>query len=51
MYARYRDCDPFTSKVVKKDDQLLPFYVVDVAGEVPGLSGLFIAGVFCASLR
>ncbi|XP_044267363.1 sodium-coupled monocarboxylate transporter 2-like [Tribolium madens] len=50
IYARYSICDPFeTHKIIRKD-QLLPFYVLDVAGKVPGLSGLFIAGVFSAGL-
>lgn len=50
MYARYAKCDPFTTGVVQKNDQLLPYYVMDVASNVPGLSGLFIAGIFCAAL-
>lgn len=51
MYARYHDCDPLASRRIEKADQILPFYVMDVAGKVPGLPGLFIAGVFCAALR
>lgn len=51
MYAKYADCDPFTTKEVTKGDQLLPYYVMDVASKVPGLSGLFIAGVVSAALR
>ncbi|XP_018576921.1 sodium-coupled monocarboxylate transporter 1 [Anoplophora glabripennis] len=50
MYAKYSDCDPFTSKHVSRNDQLLPYYVMDVAGSIPGLSGLFIAGIFSAAL-
>ncbi|EFA00982.1 sodium-coupled monocarboxylate transporter 1 [Tribolium castaneum] len=50
MYARYANCDPFTTGTVQKNDQLLPYYVMDVASYVPGLSGLFIAGIFCAAL-
>lgn len=30
--------------------QILPYYVVEVAGSIPGISGLFIAGVFAAAL-
>lgn len=29
---------------------MLPYYVHDVAGYIPGLSGLFVAGVFSAAL-
>jgi sodium-coupled monocarboxylate transporter 8/12 len=50
MYARYADCDPFTTGAVKKNDQLLPYFIMDVASHIPGLSGLFIAGIFCAAL-
>lgn len=31
-------------------DQLLPLFVMQTLGELPGLSGLFIAGVFSAAL-
>jgi sodium-coupled monocarboxylate transporter 8/12 len=50
MYAKYSDCDPFTTKQVTRNDQLLPYYVMDVAKNIPGLSGLFIAGITCAAL-
>ncbi|KAK9688418.1 Sodium:solute symporter family [Popillia japonica] len=50
IYAKYHDCDPFTDNKIQKDDQLLPYYVMDVAKHIPGLPGLFIAGVFCAGL-
>lgn len=38
------------TKQIEKKDQLLPYYVLDVAGHIPGLSGLFIAGIFSAAL-
>ena len=28
----------------------MPLYVVDTMGDIPGLSGLFVAGIFSASL-
>lgn len=51
IYATYSDCDLIGSKKVEKHDQLLPYYVLDIATEVPGLAGLFIAGICCAALR
>lgn len=51
IYAKYADCDPITAGLVSKPDQILPYYVMDVARRVPGLSGLFIAGIFSAALR
>jgi len=50
LYAVYADCDPITAKTVRKQDQLVPFMVLDIAGTVPGLPGLFMAGVFSGSL-
>lgn len=51
MYANYKDCDPFVSGTVDKEDQLLPHFVLDIVGHIPGLPGLFIAGIVCAGLR
>lgn len=51
IYARYYDCDPFTTKAITAHDQLVPLFTMDVAGKFPGLPGLFIAGIFCAALR
>lgn len=28
----------------------MPYYVVDSMGSIPGISGLFVAGIFSASL-
>lgn len=37
---------PFSFQI----DQLMPYYVVDAMKSVPGLAGLFVAGIFSASL-
>ncbi|XP_013099176.2 sodium-coupled monocarboxylate transporter 1 [Stomoxys calcitrans] len=50
MYATYKQCDPLTTKLAKARDQLLPLFVMETLGEYPGLTGLFIAGVFSAAL-
>ncbi|KAE8742305.1 hypothetical protein FOCC_FOCC012105 [Frankliniella occidentalis] len=50
MYAYYFDCDPIAQKVVSHSDKMVPHFVMDVARDLPGLSGIFIAGVFSASL-
>lgn len=49
-FAYFYDCDPLTTKLAKAKDQLLPLLVMDVLRDLPGMSGLFIAGVFSASL-
>lgn len=51
VYSSYYDCDPLTAKLISKDDQLLPFFVLDTVGHLQGISGLFIAGIFGAALR
>lgn len=51
IFSRYYDCDPLSMKAIEKEDQLLPYFVMDVAHTIPGLPGLFIAGIFCAGLR
>lgn len=50
MYTRYETCDPFTTQKIKKVDQILPFFVMEVAAKIPGLPGIFIAGIFSAAL-
>lgn len=50
LYATYHDCDPLTTKLAVKKDQLIPLLVMSVLGEYKGLPGCFVAGVFSASL-
>lgn len=50
VYAYYESCDPVTTKQIKKLDQIVPLFVMDVASRIPGLPGLFIAGIFSAAL-
>ncbi|XP_019882565.2 sodium-coupled monocarboxylate transporter 1-like isoform X1 [Camponotus floridanus] len=50
IYAWYYKCDPLTTKLAPAKDQLLPLLVMNVLREFPGLSGVFVAGVFSAAL-
>lgn len=50
MYSRYANCDPLLEKHIRSPDQLLPYFVVDTMGHLPGVAGLFIAGIFSGSL-
>ncbi|KAE8753001.1 hypothetical protein FOCC_FOCC000347 [Frankliniella occidentalis] len=52
IFASYFYCDPLDKSVgaVRKGDQLVPYFVMDVGRDYPGLSGLFVAGVFSAAL-
>ncbi|KAK4876936.1 hypothetical protein RN001_009442 [Aquatica leii] len=50
MYSRYANCDPLTTGQISHVDQVLPFFVMDIGRNVPGLSGIFVAGIFAAAL-
>ncbi|XP_060553236.1 sodium-dependent multivitamin transporter-like [Ruditapes philippinarum] len=50
MFAFYNTCDPIKYGLVSKNDQLVPLMVLDVLGNIPGLSGIFMACVFSGSL-
>ncbi|XP_043653437.1 sodium-coupled monocarboxylate transporter 1 [Drosophila teissieri] len=50
LFSKYKDCDPRSAGMISNDDQLLPLYVVQNVGHIPGMPGLFIAGIFGAGL-
>ncbi|XP_047343864.1 putative sodium-dependent multivitamin transporter isoform X3 [Vespa velutina] len=50
MYAVYMDCDPMKSGKISSTDKLMPYFVIDKLSYIPGFAGLFISGVFSASL-
>lgn len=50
MYYLYADCDPLLAGRIDSRDQLLPLFVIDVLGRWPGIPGLFVSGIFAASL-
>ncbi|XP_030757152.1 sodium-coupled monocarboxylate transporter 2-like isoform X2 [Sitophilus oryzae] len=50
IYAQYHKCDPVTRGWIQKSDQLLPYFIMDTAGDIPGLPGMFVSGVFSAAL-
>ncbi|KAJ8683291.1 hypothetical protein QAD02_019083 [Eretmocerus hayati] len=50
MYAKYHDCDPKLAKHIERYDQILPYYVMDIAGHIPGLPGMFLAGLTSSAL-
>jgi len=51
MYAYFEGCDPLKSGKINKSDQLLPYLVVHVFENFPGLAGLFISAAFSGTLR
>ncbi|XP_076180497.1 putative sodium-dependent multivitamin transporter isoform X2 [Ptiloglossa arizonensis] len=50
IYSKYYKCDPYTQKRISSSDMLMPLYVMDTMSDKPGLSGLFISGIFSAGL-
>lgn len=52
IFAKYTTakCDPVFNGDVGKYDQIFPYYVMDVARDIPGLPGLFIVGALSAAL-
>lgn len=50
LYYHYKSCDPLLEGRINSGDQLMPLFVVDTMGNMPGVSGLFVSGIFSASL-
>lgn len=50
IYATYEHCDPLSINLARRKDQLFPLFVSHTLGDLPGLTGLFVAGVFSAAL-
>ncbi|XP_077534696.1 sodium-coupled monocarboxylate transporter 1-like [Haemaphysalis longicornis] len=50
LSCRYRGCDPQMLGQITRTDQILPFYVLNDLKALPGLSGIFLAGVVSASI-
>lgn len=51
IYGKYHDCDPVTLGIIKRHDQLVPYFVMDTLSKYNGLPGLFVACVFSGALR
>ncbi|XP_075284611.1 sodium-coupled monocarboxylate transporter 1 [Opisthocomus hoazin] len=50
LYSIYKDCDPWTSKQVSALDQLIPYLVLDILRDFPGVPGLFVASAYSGTL-
>ncbi|XP_007538143.1 sodium-coupled monocarboxylate transporter 1 [Erinaceus europaeus] len=50
LYSRYHDCDPWTDKKVSAPDQLMPYLVLDILQDYPGVPGLFVACAYSGTL-
>ncbi|XP_018301707.1 putative sodium-dependent multivitamin transporter isoform X1 [Mycetomoellerius zeteki] len=50
IYSKYHNCDPFLEKNITSPDMLMPLYVMDTVSNIPGVPGIFVAGIFSAGL-
>ncbi|CAL7950460.1 unnamed protein product [Xylocopa violacea] len=50
LYAVYRNCDPVTAGKIASFDRIMPHFAAERMSQVPGITGIFISGVFSASL-
>lgn len=50
IYYFYQKCDPLLSERITSRDQNMAIYVMDALGHIPGVAGLFVSGIFSASL-
>uniref|UniRef100_A0A2S2NF58 Putative sodium-dependent multivitamin transporter n=1 Tax=Schizaphis graminum TaxID=13262 RepID=A0A2S2NF58_SCHGA len=50
IFSMYRDCDPIKEGRIASGDQLMALFVLDTMAHLPGLTGLFLAGVCSSAL-
>jgi sodium-coupled monocarboxylate transporter 8/12 len=52
VYANFYNCDPLTKpdNRIKNPNQLVPYFVINNLYMIPGVAGLFLGALFCASL-
>ncbi|NWX89585.1 SC5A8 protein, partial [Nothoprocta pentlandii] len=50
LYSIYKNCDPWTSKQISAPDQLMPYLVLDIFRDFPGMPGLFVASAYSGTL-
>lgn len=50
VFTKYADCDPLLNGAITSRDQMVPYFVMDIFKSTPGISGLFVAGIFSAAL-
>jgi len=50
IYAFYASCDPLSTGEINTDDEILPYFVIEVLGKFHGVPGVFVASLFCGTL-
>ena len=51
MFAYYENCDPVLSDKLEKVDQVVPYLVVEIFSDLPGMAGLFVSAAYSGMLR
>ncbi|XP_041087031.1 sodium/iodide cotransporter [Polyodon spathula] len=50
MFALYRKCDPLKAGLISAADQYMPFLVLDIFADYPGVPGLFLSCAYSGTL-
>ena len=50
-YAVYYKCDLISNKTITRGEELIPYLVMDLLYDFPGVPGLFVSAVYSAALR
>lgn len=50
LFSYFSDCDPVSDGKIQRHDQLVPYFILTLFGDMPGFVGLLLGGAFCASL-
>lgn len=50
-YTKFHDCDPIKTKMVSRDDQIMPYFMMSIAENIPAIPGIYLSAIFSASLR
>ncbi|XP_013864103.1 sodium-coupled monocarboxylate transporter 1 [Austrofundulus limnaeus] len=50
MYSIYKNCDPLANGDITTSDQMLPYLVMDILADYPGIPGLFVAAAYSGTL-
>ncbi|KAB7498864.1 Sodium-coupled monocarboxylate transporter 2, partial [Armadillidium nasatum] len=49
-YANYAGCDPMALGIIKRKEEIIPYFVMDKLSFIPGLPGIFVATLVGGSL-
>ncbi|RXG58581.1 Sodium-coupled monocarboxylate transporter 2 [Armadillidium vulgare] len=49
-YANYAGCDPMALGIIKRKEEIIPYFVMDKLSFIPGLPGIFVATLIGGSL-